>query len=304
MSVCVLGSINQDIVASVEEIPRAGETVIASGVEHFPGGKGANQAVACALMGADTLMIGAVGADEAGASLSGFLRESGVDTQGVVVKAGEPTGQAFINVASSGENAIVVASGANETLSSEDIDDSWVFGRTVFLSQLETPIATIEALFSTAVAKAGMRILNAAPARPEGALLFPLLDILIVNETELADYAGLSAIPTSDDAIADAARQLFSGALHCVVVTLGAQGALLVEQTHMERISARPTRVVDTTGAGDCFCGALAASLSARITLVDALQRANIAASLSVERPGAASSMPRLDEVEATPSGT
>ena len=304
MSVCVLGSINQDIVASVEEIPRPGETVLSAGVEHFPGGKGANQAVAAASMGADTLLIGVVGADVAGQNLTSFLSDAGVDTAGITVKHDELTGRAFINVTGSGENAIVVASGANKSLGVEDVDRSLLSGRTVFLAQLEIPVATIEAVFSIPAVKAATRILNAAPADLDGADLFPLMEILIVNETELARYAGLAVAPSSEDDVAMAARQLLTGELRSVVVTLGTEGAILVNEAEIRRIPGRRTHAVDTTGAGDCFCGALAAGLSAGLELADALQRANIAASLSVERPGAASSMPRWDEAESTPNGT
>jgi ribokinase len=299
MSVAVVGSINLDIVANVDSIPRPGETLLARSVAEFPGGKGANQAIAAARMGADTLMVGAVGSDAAGDFLRAYLRDSGVDDSAVKVMPDQRTGQAYINVAPSGENAIVVASGANQALAPQDIDTERLSRSTVFLAQLETPVAVIERVFSSAAAASGRRLLNAAPADPAGAALFPLVDIIIVNESELARYAQLADVPTSTDALTGAARSLSYREDQIVVVTLGAEGALIVDQDHGKRVAGRAAQAVDTTGAGDCFCGALAAALSQGQELGAALETANIAASLSVERPGAASSMPTREEVEA-----
>lgn len=299
MSVCVLGSINLDVVASVETLPRPGETITAGSVRHFPGGKGANQAVAAARMGAPTRLIGAVGTDAAADELCAFLQGAGVDLSSVVRKPDHATGQAFINVASSGENAIVVAPGANRALSPNDIDLGGLAGWRVFLAQLETELASIEAVFSSAPARQACRILNAAPARPAAAELFPLADVLIVNETELASYAGLSEVPAAIEAVVAAARKLLCRDGQTVLVTLGAQGVVMVDAAEDCLIGGRHTQAVDTTGAGDCFCGALAAALSEGQPLADALQTANCAASLSVERPGAASSMPLRSEVQA-----
>jgi len=299
MTVCVLGSINLDVVASVERLPQPGETLMARGVQEFPGGKGANQAVAAARMAADTLMLGAVGADKAGEDLCAFLQSNGVDCGGVLVKQGQRTGQAFISVAAGGENMIVVASGANQALVPADIDEPVLAGREVFLAQLETPTAVIEALFASTPAQRGRRLLNAAPADPAAAVLFPLVDVLIVNETELAAYAGLRETPDSEEAMAAAARMLLRGEQQVAVVTLGAGGALAVDERGHRAVAGRRTHAVDTTGAGDCFCGALAAALAEGRELTDALELANLAASLSVESAGAAASMPSRAAVHA-----
>ncbi len=297
MSVCVLGSINVDIVASVAHLPRAGETVTALRVDRYPGGKGANQAVAAARMGADTLMIGKVGTDDAGTWMRRNLEASGVRVDGIRVDAASATGQAYINVAASGENAIVVASGANHALMPGDIAGDWLRGCRVFLSQLETPIATIAAFFDSDAARHGVKMLNAAPAVAGGAGLIALADIVIVNETELAGYAASPIAADATREIVAAARRLISRAGQTVVVTLGAQGAIAVDATQAQMQPGRKARAVDTTGAGDCFCGALAAGLAEGLKLPEAMILAATAASISVERPGATTSMPTRAEV-------
>ncbi len=298
MSVCVLGSINLDIVASVDRLPQAGETVIAQRVELFPGGKGANQATAAARMGADTMMIGAVGADDSGARMRATLESVGVNTKHIKTLVSHPTGQAYINVAASGENSIVVAAGANHAVTPDLIATDALSGCKVFLAQLEVPLSTIEALFQSEPAQRGTTILNAAPAHAAAANIFPLASILVVNETELASYAGLKEIPTQSDAVIAAARRLICREGQTIVVTLGAQGAIAVNTAHDQIIPGRTSQVMDTTGAGDCFCGVLAATLAADRTLEQAMKLAVTAASLSVERAGASTSMPTRAEVE------
>ena len=193
-----------------------------------------------------------MGEDEAGEELLARLAEGGVDVARVRRLAGTPTGQAYIFVSAAGENMIVVVGGANQRVGAADIAALDLSGRRVFLAQLETPVDAIEALFTSAAARGGMRILNAAPALAEGASLFPLADILVVNETELARYAGAGDVEL-------AARRLISRAGQTVIVTLGADGAMAVDATERPYRAGRPARVVDTTGAGDCFCGVLAA---------------------------------------------
>jgi ribokinase len=297
MSVCVIGSLNLDIVCRVAELPRPGETVAGLGVERLPGGKGGNQAVAAALCGAATTLIGAVGRDEAGAVMLAAMRGAGVLTDHLVELVEHPTGQAFIWVSEAGENSIVVAGGANLALAPGHVNASP--GCTVFLAQLETPVDAIEALFASAAAQSGTRILNAAPAVEDGRRLFALTDILIVNETELARYAGADSVPANLDDIVSAARRLISRARQTVVVTLGKAGAVAVDNERLVIVEGRAAAVVDTTGAGDCFCGVLAARLAAGESLEAAMAWANTAAALSTERLGAAPSMPTLAQIEA-----
>jgi ribokinase len=296
MSVCVLGSLNLDIVCSVAGLPRPGETVMGRSVDRIPGGKGANQAVAAARCGAPTRLIGAVGCDEAAETMLAAMADAGVDTAGVARLADHPTGQAFIWVSDAGENSIVVAGGANLAVSPAMLDVAPALAGQVLLAQLETPVAAIEALFAAAPSGC-LRLLNAAPAVPEGRRLFPLVDILIVNETELAVYAGVPVMVDDLDAVAGAARRLISRPGQTVVVTLGKAGALAVDADAHKIVVGRPARVVDTTGAGDCFCGVLAARLAEGTEFAEALQWANTAAALSTERPGATPSMPSLAEI-------
>ncbi len=341
--ICVLGSINLDIVASVKELPLPGETVVAQNLAQFPGGKGANQAVAAACMDVDTLMMGATGADPPGNELRAFLQEKRVNTALVKSAADQPTGQAFINVSECGENSIVIVAGANGSLSPSDIAAEDISSCGIFLAQLETPVETVRAFFELALEQNGITILNAAPAGNQGAPLFPLVDIVIVNEAELATYAGLPAPqrqrpvvtdetelathaglsepqserPVDTDeaelaayaglpapqrqrsVIADAARRLISRDRQTIIVTLGADGVMLVNRQRDDFIPSRPANAVDTTGAGDCFCGVFAAGLALNLALPEAVNLAVTAASISVERPGAATSIPTRAEVEA-----
>ena len=300
MSVCVLGSLNLDIVCRVAELPKPGETVMGLGVERLPGGKGANQAVAAARCGVRTRLIGAVGRDEAGDAMLAALRRAGVEAGQVLRLADHATGQAFIWVSQAGENSIVVAGGANLAVTPQIMDAEAAAQSRVLLAQLETPIETIEALYAGAPASAGrLRLLNAAPAIPEARRLFPLVDILIVNETELASFAGVAIAADDLDAVAAAARTLISRPDQTVVVTLGAAGAVAVRSGGRVVVGGRAARVVDTTGAGDCFCGVLAARLSEDADLETALAWANAAAALSTERPGATPSIPSRAEIEA-----
>jgi ribokinase len=292
MGVVVLGSLNLDVVCSVGILPAPGETVAGLGVARFPGGKGLNQAVAAARWGAPAAMIGQVGDDEAGRDLLTTLVEAGVDTSGISVSTRAPTGHGYIFVSAAGENMIVVAGGANLVLepSAPRLDGG------VLLAQLETPIAVTRALFGAAREAGCLVLLNAAPALEAGTILFPLADIVIVNETELARYAGARVAPTQADDVARMARQLLSQPAQRVVVTLGAEGALAVDAEAITAVPGRPAKVVDTTGAGDCFCGVLAAGLSEGADLALAMAQANAAAALSTEIHGAAVSMPTREQ--------
>ena len=300
MGVCVLGSINLDVVHRVERLPRPGETVLGLGIARFLGGKGANQAIAAARMGADARLIGAVGEDLDGQALVEQLALDGVEVSAVRRVAGTATGAAHICVAADGENMIVVTPGANAAVAPAMAAAAIRPDDRVFLGQLETPVAALRALYESAAARAGLKLLNAAPALPEGAALFALVDLLIVNETELAAYAGLDAAPIGADEVAAAARQLAAENGITVIVTLGAAGAMAVSAREVLIVPGRrASAVVDTTGAGDCFCGALAAALGSGLALGESLAAANAAACLSVGRSGAGPSMPRRAEVEA-----
>lgn len=299
MSVCVLGSINRDIVCRVERLPQAGETVAARETLLLPGGKGANQAVAAARMGVATRMIGVVGDDADGEALTQFLRGEKIDVSRVMRLPGVPTGAAYIALDDAGENQIVVAAGANARITPAAAVAAIGCGDRVFLAQQEVPIETIAALFAAA---RGVRMLNAAPALSGGAALFALTDILIVNQSELALYLGVTQLARTP-ADAAIARSLLTRPDQIAIVTLGAGGAVLVTADTLDLVPGREAQVVDTTGAGDCFCGVLAAFLDEGIPPVRALGLANAAAAICVGRAGAAPSMPIRDEVIALAGG-
>lgn len=302
MSICVLGSINMDIVLSVEHLPRPGETITGAGLAQYPGGKGANQAVAAARLGARIAMLGAVGADAQGEMLTGYLADAGVDVSAIARLDGETTGQAFISVAADGENAIIVVSGANRAFDPGLGENPALSRHGVFLSQLEVPVEAVERLFRSGAARAGTRILNAAPAVPEAAPLLADADILIVNEVELALFADAPEPPAGGAETERLCRALAAPG-QTIVVTLGADGALAVTPNDVIAVAGRPVKAVDTTGAGDCFCGALAVALDQGDELRDALDFANAAAAIAVTRHGAGPSMPTRAEVDAVLSG-
>jgi ribokinase len=298
MSVCVLGSVNLDLVLRVKRFPQPGETLTALSRTEFPGGKGANQAVAAARLGVPTRLIGAVGQDAAGDWMLDQLAAFGVDLAGVARLAGQPTGQALILVSDAGENVIVVVGGANLALQSHDLAPNAFDDANILLVQMETPVAINVAGLTAAKARGARTVVNAAPASDAGRALFALADILIVNQSELAYYAGAALEPDGGRAVA-LARRLIDGAGQWVIVTLGAAGVLAVSADEAFETPGRPASVVDTTGAGDCFCGALAVALDEGQTLREALVFANVAASLSVGKAGAAGSMPSREAVEA-----
>ncbi len=297
MAVQVAGSINVDLIQSVKELPRPGETVLSFRSVRLPGGKGANQAVAAARMGAATQMIGAVGDDEGGLWMRGLLEEHGVDPDGIAILEGQATGLALIAVDCGGENQIIVSSGANEAV--EPFHTSTLApDAKVLLAQLEIPTETVRAFFTAPGAESRIRILNAAPAIQEAKELFGQTDILIVNQHELAHYLALGEAPeTAEQALV--ARKLISRSDQVVIVTLGALGAVAVWQDRHFHAPALPVTPVDTIGAGDCFCGALAALLDTGETLEAALPLANAAAALCTQKEGAIPAMPSRAEAEA-----
>ena len=256
--VAVVGSANIDIVFAVERVPRPGETLLADRAALYPGGKGLNQAVAAARAGAATTFIGAIGRDDHGTALTRVLEGDGLDRQQLRL-SDESTGQAFIVVDPAGENTIVVASGANATMGSmTDADAAAISRCSVLLMQLELPLAAVTDAARIARTAGVVVMLNAAPAASVPAELLDLLDYLIVNEHEACLIAGL-------DDLAAASTKL-AGLVPRLVVTLGANGSVLYDAgVEVARIPARVVDegdVVDTTGAGDTFCGALAAALA------------------------------------------
>jgi ribokinase len=217
---------------------------------------------------------------------------------------GQKSGRAFVTLAASGQNSIVVAGGANTALSSAHVPLAARREAHVLLSQLETPVEAIKQLFSGPHMPGAVRILNAAPALPEGRALFPLVDVLVVNETELMTYAGLRTVEEAASVLLEAALGLIDRPEQAVILTLGPTGAAIVQNGKMRMVAGHAVQAIDTTGAGDCFCGVLAAELDRGADLETAVYFANAAAALSVTRLGAATSAPSRAEVETFLSGT
>ena len=297
--VVVVGSINIDLVARVDRFPRAGETVLGRNLQRFPGGKGANQAVAAARLGAPTRMIGAVGDDAFGAEMLAFLVLMGVNQHGVVTRTATPTGTALITVCA-GENSIIVVPGANACVTPDSVAELDLHAGDMLLCQLEVPIPIVNAAIARANTCGARAILNAAPALTQADAACKACDILVVNEVELGVFAKAQIdADASIEVIADAAKRLRGKDDQVIIVTLGARGAVALSRQGWFHEPARHVAVVDTTGAGDCFCGALAASLARGVTLQAAVRFANAAASICVQRMGAGPAMPTLSEVEA-----
>ena len=297
--VFVAGSINMDVVVTADRHPKVGETVAGQQVLYFPGGKGANQAVAASRLGARTTLIGRLGKDSFGAELKAFLDEQGIDLGYVVETAEAHTGTAIITVAEA-DNTIVVIPGANGLVAAGDVNVVPLLKGDVAVSQFEIPLPAIAAFFQRARGAGATTLLNPAPAQAMPRELLALLDILVLNETELGVLAG-SELSESDEAarIIEVARKLQARKDQTICVTLGKRGVLALAGREEIAVPGRAVKALDTTGAGDCFVGALAAQLADDVPLRAALTFANAAASISVQRMGAGPSMPTAEEVAA-----
>jgi ribokinase len=296
--VFVAGSINMDVVATADRHPRVGETVAGREVLYFPGGKGANQAVSAAKLGAPTTLIGRLGTDAFGSELRTFLTAEGVDLS-FVRDTEAHTGTAIITLANA-DNTIVVIAGANGIVSADDIATVALAKGDIAVSQFEIPQTTVSAFFKRARAAGATAILNPAPAVAFGAELLDLVDILILNETELSLLAKTELRDGDEPArFMEAARALRGDRDMIVCVTLGKRGVVALADGKPLVVEGRAVKAVDTTGAGDCFVGAVASQLAAGKSLRDALGYANLAASICVQRMGAAPSMPTAAEVKA-----
>jgi ribokinase len=289
--ITVVGSCNVDFVVPVASLPGPGETVLGRDHLRAPGGKGANQAVAAARLGSPVTFVGCVGDDELATTIRDALTGAGVDLAGLSTVAGTPSGIALITVADGGENTIAVSPGANAQLSPSHLDTSLLAASDVLLAQLEIPPDTVTAAVEAA---GGKVLLNPAPARALPASLLASVDVLIPNRSELAVLAGGEEPTTIDEAAALATS--LSGP-SAVVVTLGADGALVVAGDQVEHVPAVPVDAIDATGAGDAFCGALADGLARGSSLVEAAEWAVRVAGISTTQRGAQTGMPRREQV-------
>ncbi len=294
----VVGSINMDIVAFVKKHPGIGETVFGNDVKYFPGGKGSNQAVSCKRLGCNTLMIGRLGDDGFGEEMMGFLQQEGVDVSGVKSVSDIATGTAFITVSENSDNSIIVISGANSVWDDTFLDDVVFNEGDVILAQFEVPDEVIQKTFNKAKDCGAITMLNPTPVRPVNKDITALTDILIVNEHELEALSGASIAVKNDDSVYKGAEQLEKDGYKSIIVTLGENGVCLLDNGKRKRIHSRPVTAVDTTGAGDTFIGGLAAGLLSGLNLTMAAKQGNFAASISVTRVGAATSIPTFDEVD------
>ena len=301
--VVVVGSLNADLVTRAPRLPRPGETVLGGSFQIVPGGKGGNQAAAAARLGAPVVLIGRVGDDAFGHLLREALRKSGVSLDLVRVDGEAATGTAQIVVAESGENAIVVAPGANERVSADDVRAAAPVWHTaaVVVAQLEVPLATVAATVQAAAPHAVPVILNAAPVRPLPRTLLDGVRWLVVNEVEAEQLSGCPVQSVAD--AVRAARALPRGEQK-IVVTLGAAGAVLVDGDVALHARAPQVKVVDTTAAGDAFVGALATAVRDGLRAEDALCRAVAAGSLACTRLGAQPSLPERAAVDRLVPGT
>lgn len=296
-TVLVVGSANMDMVVSCERFPRPGETLLARDFGMYPGGKGANQAVACAKLGGHVEFLGKMGLDGFRERLVDRLERDGVGLRHLLQDPDAPTGIALITVDGDGQNEILVVPGSNMRLTPADLEArrDLFAAASVVLLQLEIPLETVQTAVELAGAAGATVILNPAPAQSLPPSLLAGVDLLTPNETEAAVLTGISV--TDAASAKAAARRLLEVGVGAVIITRGAEGALLVTGDVVHSFPARQVQAVDTTAAGDAFNGALAFALAQGQPLADAVPFANTVAAYSVTRNGAQTSMPTREEM-------
>ena len=297
-SVLVIGSLNMDLVMLADSLPAAGETLFGRDFRMVPGGKGANQAVAAARLGAEACMAGRVGEDPFAKALTESLEASGVDTTLVTTDHHAATGVAAITVLADGRNTILVAPGANMRISPDDLTrmEPWFDRAAVVLLQFEIPLDVVDRALDLARAHGCRSVLDAGPAVKAPRELLAKATVLSPNEPETEALLGVSV--ATPDAARDAARRFRDMGVECVILKLGERGALLDVGDHQEIAPAFPVKPVDTTAAGDAFTGALGVAMAEDMDWPRAVRFANAAGALACRRPGAQPSLPTRTEVE------
>src|SRR5262245_2602103 len=297
----IVGSINRDLVVYVDGLPRLGETVFGNRFQQFPGGKGANQAVAASRLGGDLHLVGNVGSDAFGNEMLDFLAGENIDTAEIAILDTAPTGIALITVDSASENSIVVVSGANMVWHTRDLARMKIGPSDIIICQFEIPLEIIESVFERSKKTGATTILNPAPIRPATERVLKNVDYLVINEVELEALSGAAVNPGDPTSVYAAMGKLHQRGPLTIVATLGPRGALFSGPTGRYEAKGHKVNAVDTTGAGDCFIGGFAAALAKPDSLADAINFANKAAAVSVTRRGAASSFPMIAEIEDRP---
>lgn len=299
--VCVLGSINMDLVIKVNEMPKEGETILSESFEKIAGGKGANQAVAARRCGNIVSMIGKIGKDDNGKILKGLLEEDSIDTNLIFEDENEPTGMAVITVNKNGNNSITVISGSNMTLNKDEIEKSKeiIENSDILISQFEVPEEVILEAFKIAKENNKVTILNPAPAKKIDEELLKSTDIIIPNETEAELLTGIKVNDLESAKLA--ANGLLEKGVKFVIVTLGSKGAAVISKEDGQIVEAYKVKAIDTTAAGDSFIGGLSSKLDIESlsfeNLLKAVKFANKVSSITVQRKGAQPSIARLEEV-------
>ena len=296
-NICVIGSLNMDLVVNVDTMPKPGQTIIGSNFKEVPGGKGANQAVAMARLNGNVSMIGKVGEDGFGQTLINSLKNDKVDTTYIQTSKGA-TGVALITVDKNAQNSIVVSPGANFEVKEDDIDNNIeaIKNSDIVVLQLETPLNTIKYALNKAKEFNKYTILNPAPAVKLDDEIIKNVDLLTPNETELEIISGVS-IETEED-IQKAAQIMIEKGVKELIVTLGSKGSLYINKEKSMFKKAYKVEAVDTTAAGDSYTGALAVALSQDKNIEDAMDFASKVGALSVLKEGAQSSLPTLEDVK------
>lgn len=300
--ICILGSINMDLVLRVDRMVKSGETILSKDYKKISGGKGANQAVAAKRLGSNVCFIGKVGDDENGYQLIKVLKQDQIDISNIKYSESSPTGMAIITVDDSGSNSIIVVPGANMEISEKDIEEAEeiIKNSKLLIAQFETPLESTIDAFRVAKANGVTTILNPAPAKKVSDELLKLTDIIIPNETEAFELTGVKV--EDIEGVKKAAKVFVEKGVKFVIITLGERGAALLDDEKLSIVQAYKVKAIDTTAAGDSFIGALASKLQSEDkidfeTIERAIKFSNKVSSIVVQRQGAQPSLPYLEEV-------